>query len=120
MDSTQLGSRGFGYFDSLPNSALPYPLWDNEKNFSYFSSWDWAASKGIPDPHLASKGIPDPHLASTNLSHDQYYQTAARSKPDWSFSPSSQDARQIPVMVRALHESEAMALRTWVGGSIKW
>jgi len=110
MDSSQLDCRGFGYFDSLPNSALPYPLWDNEKNFSYFSSWDWAASKGIPDPHLAS----------TSLSHDQYYQTAVRSKPDWSFSPSSQDARQIPVMVRALHESEAMALRTWVGESIKW
>ena len=28
------------------------------QDFSYFASWEWAASKGIPDPNVLSRRIP--------------------------------------------------------------
>lgn len=107
---SHLDSRGFGQLVNSQqhdhNTALPYPIWNNERNFSYFSSWEWAASKGIPDPD---------RLRAT-LSPEEYYCCAARPRTDWAFSPS---ARQAPVLVRALSEPETMALSRWVDHVIK-
>jgi hypothetical protein len=44
-----LGERGYGGLFEPQNAYLPQPV-DGE-GFSYFASWAWAASKGVPDPH---------------------------------------------------------------------
>jgi len=45
-----LDVRGFGSLFDPPNSALPYPPAPLDPSFSYFSSWSWAFSMGIPCP----------------------------------------------------------------------
>ena len=44
-----LDVRGFGSLFDPPNATLPYPTIPNP-SFSYFSSWSWAFSMGIPCP----------------------------------------------------------------------
>lgn len=55
LSAQALSERGFGGLLDPPNASLP-----GVPGESYFASWAWAASKGIPDPRVLRLRSADP------------------------------------------------------------